>query len=124
MAWGKRKEIEEMEKLIKHYTDVGKLQLAQELRVELAKAEKDIREGYLKTAAGAHLTQAQPKASGRPQFGPQNYPDFALTPFIAQNPMSLGGATLAPVGKSLFPWRDEEDPIEKRSPMWNLMGYA
>jgi len=81
------------------------------------------KKGHLETASGKFQVQAQPKASGRPQFGPQNYPDFALTPFIAQNPMSLGGATFAPVNqKLLYPWREEED-IEKRSPIWNLMGY-
>ena len=109
----------------KNYPDDVELQaLADALDAETAWNADAVTKGHLQTASGAGLTEAQPKPSGRPQFGPQNYPDFALTPFIAQNPMSLGGATFAPVNdKLLYPWREEDD-IEKRSPMWNLMGYA
>ena len=98
-------------------------ELAAALRATVANRAEAVKKGHLETASGRNLPIPTPKRSGRPQFGPQNYPDFALTPFIAQNPMSLGGATFAPVNqKLLYPWREEED-IEKRSPIWNLMGY-
>ena len=99
-------------------------ELVNSLRATAVSNAEAVQKGHLETASGKHLPIPTPKRSGRPQFGPQNYQDFALTPFIAQNPLSWGGATFAPVNdKLLYPWREEDD-IEKRSPMWNLMGYA
>ena len=120
MAWGKSKEIAEMERLIDIYEKAGETRLAQELKVELAATEDAVKTGYLETPSGRHLPQAK---SGK-FVQPKTAMNVAqLNKMFTTNPMSLGGATFAPVNqKVLFPWREEED-IEKRSPYWNLFGY-
>lgn len=121
MAWGKSKEIEEMERLIDIYEKAGETRLAQELKVELAATENAVKAGYLETASGRHLPQAKARKVGQ-RIVPMNIAQ--LNKMHTTNPMSLGGATFAPVNqKVLFPWREEED-IEKRSPYWSLFGYS
>ena len=98
----------------------GETRLAQELRVELAAPENAVKAGYLEPAAVKHLPQAKSGKFGQPKIA-MNVAE--LNKMFTTNPMSLGGATFAPVSKGLFPWRGEEDPIEKRSPYWSLFGY-
>jgi len=120
MKFGKSAEYKALEKLIKSYEDRGdqkSKQIAAKLKVELGAMEDKLKQGYLDSAIG-DIPQASPKASGRAQFQPQNFQDFALSPFISNNPMSMGGATFAPVDQELL--NPEE---KKRSPWWSLMGY-
>ena len=126
MAWGKSKEIQAMEDLIAYYQGLSNYKgdqydlLSQQLGTTLAAKQDAIKMGHLETASGLNLPQAKSGKFGQ-KITPMNVAQ--LNKMFTNNPMALGGATLAPVGKSLFPWRDEEDPIEKRSPYWNLFGY-
>jgi hypothetical protein len=120
MKFGKSAEYKALEKLIKSYEargdDKSKM-MAAKLKVELGAMEDKLKQGYLDSAIG-DIPQASPKASGRAQFQPQNFQDFAFSPFMSNNPMSMGGATFAPVDQQLL------NPEEKRrSPYWGLMGY-
>ena len=120
MAWGKSKEIAEMERLLDIYEKAGETRLAQELKVELAATEDAVKTGYLETASGRHLPQAKSGKFGQPKTA-MNVAQ--LNKMFTTNPMSLGGATFAPVNmKVLNPGWEEED-ITKRSPYWNLFGY-
>jgi len=131
----KSKEREALEKLIARYDKLGRdtynpdgsilkrgdsaaKTMAAKLRVDLGAMEDSLRQGHLDTAMG-DIPQAVPKASGRAAFQPMNMQNFALKPFISDNPMSLGGQTFAPVDRELL------NPYEKRrSPYWNLFGYS
>jgi|TARA_R110000824_G_scaffold124945_1_gene283764 hypothetical protein len=120
MVFGKSEEYKAIEKLIKSYENRGDAkskQMAAKLKVELAAMEDKLKQGYLDTAIG-DIPQASPKASGRAQFQPQNFKNFAMSPFISDNPLSMGGATFAPVDRAVL--NPEE---KKRSPWWGLMGY-
>jgi len=118
--FGKSKEYKALEKLIESYEargDPKSKQMAAKLKVELGALEDKLKQGYLDTAIG-DIPQASPKASGRAQFQPQNFKSFAMSPFISDNPLSMGGSTFAPVDREIL--NPEE---KKRSPWWGLMGY-
>ena len=123
MVFGKSKEYKALEELIKDYEDRGlkgdnkAKQMAAKLKDALGAMEDKLKQGYLDTAIG-DIPQASPKASGRAQFQPQNFKSFAMSPFISDNPLSMGGATFAPVDRAVL--NPEE---KKRSPWWGLMGY-
>ena len=126
------KEVQAMRDLIDYYKELSKSSgeapgsggqyelLYKQLENTLASKEDAIKMGHLETASGLNLPQAKSGKFGQ-KITPMNVAQ--LNKMFTNNPMALGGATFAPVGKSLFPWRDEEDPIEKRSPYWNLFGY-
>ena len=127
MAWGKSKEIQAIEDLIAYYQGLSKATgdqydlLAQQLTSTLASKQDAIKAGHLETASGLNLPQAKARKVGQ-RIAPMNVAQ--LNKMHTTNPMSLGGATFAPVNqKVLFPWREEED-IEKRSPYWSLFGYS
>ena len=93
--------------------------LAAQLRRDWLADKDAITKGHLATATGT-LPTAKPKASGRAQFTPLNMQ--ALTsPHLKDNPMSLGGATMAPVDRSVL-YPEETKGITRRSPWWGLMG--
>ena len=93
--------------------------LAQQLKRDWLADEAAVTRGHLATATGT-LPTAKPKASGRAQFTPLNMQ--ALTsPHLKDNPMSLGGATMAPVDRSVL-YPEETKGITRRSPWWGLMG--
>jgi hypothetical protein len=96
--------------------------LAAQLRRDWLADKAAITKGHLATAIGT-ITQAKPKVSGRPQFGPAVMQDFAFSPLISKAPQSLGGATFAPVDRELL-YPEETKGITKRSPWWSLMGYS
>ena len=96
--------------------------LAAQLRRDWLADKAAITQGHLATATGT-ITQAKPKVSGRPQFGPAVMQDFAFSPHISKAPQSLGGATFAPVDRELL-YPEETKGITKRSPWWSLMGYS
>ena len=121
------KEVQAMEDLIAYYqgqsTATGDQYdlLAQQLKSTLASKQDSIKMGHLETASGLNLPQVKSGKFGQPKTA-MNVSQ--LNKMFTTNPMSLGGATFAPVNqKSLFPWREEDD-IEKRSPYWSLFGYS
>ena len=131
MAWGKSKEVQAMRDLIDYYKELSKSSgevpgsggqyelLYKQLEGTLASKQDAIKMGHLETASGLNLPQAKSGKFGQ-TITPMNIAQ--LNKMHTTNPMSLGGATFAPVNrKRLFPW--EEDDIEKRSPYWNLFGY-
>jgi len=96
--------------------------LAEQLKRDWLADKAAVTKAHLATATGT-ITQAKPKVSGRPQFGPKVAQDFAFDPFISKAPQSLGGATYAPVDRELL-YPEETKGITKRSPWWSLMGYS
>jgi hypothetical protein len=94
--------------------------LAAQLRRDWLADKAAITKGHLATATGT-ITQAKPKIGGRAQFQPMNMQKFAMSPFLSDNPMSLGGASMAPVDRDVL-YPESTKGITKRSPWWSLMG--
>ena len=94
--------------------------LAAQLRRDWLADKSAITKGHLATATGT-ITQAKPKIGGRAQFQPMNMQKFATSPFLSDNPMSLGGASMAPVDRDVL-YPESTKGITKRSPWWGLMG--
>jgi len=94
--------------------------LAAQLRRDWLADKAAITKGHLATATGT-ITQAKPKIGGRAQFQPMNMQKFAMSPFLSDNPMSLGGASMAPVDRDVL-YPESTKGITKRSPWWGLMG--
>jgi len=92
--------------------------IAAQLKADWAAEDAAVQKAYLQTAVGT-IPQAKPQSFGPQKFQPTTQP--LLSPFITQNPMSLGGATFVDVDRKLLSGLDEE---RKRSPWWGLMGYA
>ena len=115
--FGENERVKAYKKLIARLKADGKTTLAAQAELDLASLEDELTKGFLESAVG-DIPQASPKASGRAQFQPQNFKSFAMSPFISDNPLSMGGATFAPVDREIL--NPEE---KKRSPWWGLMGY-
>jgi len=92
--------------------------LAAQLEADWAAEDAAVQKAYLETAVG-DIPQAKPGKFGPQKFQPTTEP--LLSPFITQNPMSLGGNTFVDVNRKLLSGLDEE---RKRSPWWGLMGYS
>jgi hypothetical protein len=92
--------------------------IAAQLQADWAAEDAAVQKAYLTTAVG-DIPQAKPGKFGPQKFQPTTEP--LLSPFITQNPMSLGGNTFVDVNRKLLSGLDEE---RKRSPWWGLMGYA
>jgi len=127
MKWGKSKEIQAMRDLIAYYqgqsTATGDQYdlLAQQLRNTLASKQDAIKMGHLETASGLNLPQAKARKIGQ-TITPMNVAQ--LNKMHTTNPMSLGGATFAPVNQKVLNPGWEEEDITKRSPYWSLFGYS
>jgi len=94
--------------------------LAEQLKRDWLADKAAVTKAHLATATGT-ITQAKPKVSGRAQFQPMNMQKFAMSPFLSDNPMSLGGASMAPVDRDVL-YPESTKGITKRSPWWGLMG--
>ena len=115
--FGDNERVKAYKKLIAKLKADGKDTLAAQAELDLASLQDELTKGFLESAVG-DIPQATPQASGRAQFQPQNFKSFAMSPFISDNPMSMGGETFVPVD------REALNPEEKkRSPWWGLMGY-
>ena len=127
MAWGKSKEVQAMKDLIAYYqgqsTATGDQYdlLAQQLTSTLASKQDAIKMGHLETASGLNLPQAKARKVGQ-RIAPMNVAQ--LNKMHTTNPMSLGGATFAPVNQKVLNPGWEEEDITKRSPYWSLFGYS
>jgi len=114
---GESERVKAYKAYIRRLRKAGKHDLAAQAELDLARLQDELTKGFLESAVG-DIPQASPQASGRPQFQPQNFKSFAMSPFLSDNPMSMGGATFAPVDREIL--NPEE---KKRSPWWGLMGY-
>ena len=115
--FGDNERVKAYKKLIAKLKAAGKNTLAAQAELDLASLQDELTKGFLESSIG-DIPQASPASSGRAQFQPQNFKSFAMSPFISDNPLSMGGATFAPVD------REALNPEEKkRSPWWGLMGY-
>jgi len=114
---GENERVKAYKKLIAKLKEEGKKALAAQAELDLANLQDELTKGFLESSIG-DIPQATPQSSGRAQFQPQNFKSFAMSPFISDNPMSLGGATFVPVDREIL--NPEE---KKRSPWWSLMGY-
>ena len=115
--FGDNERVKAYKKLIAKLKAEGKDVLAAQAELDLANLQDKLTAGFLESAIG-DIPQASPASSGRAQFQPQNFKSFAMSPFISDNPLSMGGATFAPVDREIL--NPEE---KKRSPWWGLMGY-